>query len=151
MGFLVGNDFVPHLPNMHIKQDHLPLIYQSYSKVVADQGDYLTNRGKINLSVFEALLKGNKGFQNFVEFSVIFRELPLFWISIGSFWFYGKQLINRKMMNLSRFFPQQSNLPWKFFFLKMFFWKLWFFKTFEKLSVSLSVKCSKIQWLTLVS
>ena len=57
MGFLVGNDFVPHLPNMHIKQDHLPLIYQSYSKVVAKQGDYLTHRGKINLSVFEALLK----------------------------------------------------------------------------------------------
>ena len=50
---------------MHIKQDHLPLIYQSYSKVVADQGDYLTSRGKINLSVFEALLKGNKGFQVF--------------------------------------------------------------------------------------
>ena len=57
MGFLVGNDFVPHLPNMHIKQDHLPLIYQSYSKVVANQGDYLTHRGKINLAVFEALLK----------------------------------------------------------------------------------------------
>jgi 5'-3' exoribonuclease 1 len=33
MGFLVGNDFVPHLPNMHIKQDHLPVLYKSYSKV----------------------------------------------------------------------------------------------------------------------
>ena len=57
MGFLVGNDFVPHLPNMHIKQDHLPLIYQSYAQVVAEQADYLTDRGKINLTVFEALLK----------------------------------------------------------------------------------------------
>ena len=32
MGFLVGNDFIPHLPNMHIRQDHLPLIYKHYAK-----------------------------------------------------------------------------------------------------------------------
>ena len=34
MGFMVGNDFIPHLPHMHIKQDHLPLIYAAYAKVL---------------------------------------------------------------------------------------------------------------------
>ena len=53
MGFLVGNDFIPHLPHMHIKQDHLPLIYSHYSKVIPQCGDYLTTRAKINIPVFE--------------------------------------------------------------------------------------------------
>ena len=39
MGFLVGNDFVPHLPNMHIKQDHLPVLYRCYTKVIFEKND----------------------------------------------------------------------------------------------------------------
>ncbi|CAG5086426.1 Oidioi.mRNA.OKI2018_I69.PAR.g11207.t1.cds [Oikopleura dioica] len=53
MGFLVGNDFVPHLPNMHIKQDHLPVLYRCYTKVVPKLGKYLTERGSIDLDVLE--------------------------------------------------------------------------------------------------
>jgi 5'-3' exoribonuclease 1 len=56
MGFLVGNDFVPHLPHMHIRQDHLPLIYATYCTVVPQVGGYLTERGHIIMSRFEAFL-----------------------------------------------------------------------------------------------
>lgn len=34
MGFLVGNDFIPHLPNMHINNDALPLLYKTYMTVL---------------------------------------------------------------------------------------------------------------------
>jgi 5'-3' exonuclease len=30
MGFLVGNDFIPHLPNMHINKGALPELYTAY-------------------------------------------------------------------------------------------------------------------------
>ena len=108
---------------MHIKQDHLPLIYQSYSKVVADQGDYLTNRGKINLSVFEALLKGNKGFQIFVEFSVIFREIVTFWDIDRQFLIIRKKADKPKNDDFSQIF-----FSTKYFAMEnvFFFWKLQF-------------------------
>lgn len=30
MGFLVGNDFIPHLPNLHITNGALPVLYKAY-------------------------------------------------------------------------------------------------------------------------
>jgi len=34
MGFLVGNDFIPHLPHIHIHQDCLPLLWQTYKTIL---------------------------------------------------------------------------------------------------------------------
>ena len=34
LGFLVGNDFIPHLPLLHIAQDGLPLLWGVYMKVM---------------------------------------------------------------------------------------------------------------------
>lgn len=34
MGFLVGNDFIPHLPNFHIANGALPLLYNAYIEVL---------------------------------------------------------------------------------------------------------------------
>ena len=34
LGFLVGNDFVPHLPNLHIREDALPTVYRCYKQVL---------------------------------------------------------------------------------------------------------------------
>ena len=34
MGFLVGNDFLPNLPNFHIRQDALPFLYTKYMEVL---------------------------------------------------------------------------------------------------------------------
>lgn len=38
MGFLVGNDFIPHLPNLHINHDALPLLYKTYISVLPTLG-----------------------------------------------------------------------------------------------------------------
>ena len=38
MGFLVGNDFIPHLPNLHINHDALPLLYKTYISVLPSLG-----------------------------------------------------------------------------------------------------------------
>jgi 5'-3' exoribonuclease 1 len=34
MGYLVGNDFIPHLPHVHINQEALPLLWEAYKKVL---------------------------------------------------------------------------------------------------------------------
>lgn len=34
LGFLVGNDFVPHLPNMHIQLDVLPYLWGIYKDLL---------------------------------------------------------------------------------------------------------------------
>ena len=34
MGFLVGNDFIPHLPHMHINKGALPELYDTYKAVL---------------------------------------------------------------------------------------------------------------------
>lgn len=34
MGFLVGNDFIPHLPNIHIASGALPMLYKVYMEVL---------------------------------------------------------------------------------------------------------------------
>lgn len=41
MGFMVGNDFIPHLPCLHISTNALPLLYKTYIKV------YPTLNGKL--------------------------------------------------------------------------------------------------------
>ena len=38
MGFLVGNDFIPHLPNLHINHDALPLLWKTYVEVLPSCG-----------------------------------------------------------------------------------------------------------------
>ena len=34
MGFLVGNDFIPNLPNLHIANGALPVLYEAYIDVL---------------------------------------------------------------------------------------------------------------------
>lgn len=34
MCFMVGNDFIPHLPNLHINSDALPTLYRAYCEVL---------------------------------------------------------------------------------------------------------------------
>ena len=42
MGFLVGNDFIPNLPNMHISNDALPVLYKTYMTVLPTLDGELT-------------------------------------------------------------------------------------------------------------
>lgn len=56
MGFLVGNDFIPHLPHMHIAQDALPTIWKTYKQMLPIMGGYLNDKGKINMVRLEQFL-----------------------------------------------------------------------------------------------
>nr|CAB3267808.1 5'-3' exoribonuclease 1 [Phallusia mammillata] len=57
MGFLIGNDFIPHLPDLHIAQNALPFLYQTYIKVLPSLDGYLNERGIIHLKRFQAFLE----------------------------------------------------------------------------------------------
>lgn len=56
MGLLVGNDFLPHLPNIHIHDDALPLLYSTYKKVLPTLDGYINESGYLNLARFEKFL-----------------------------------------------------------------------------------------------
>ena len=34
MAFLVGNDFIPHLPHIHIQAEALTLLWDTYKKIL---------------------------------------------------------------------------------------------------------------------
>ncbi|XP_076451691.1 5'-3' exoribonuclease 1-like isoform X2 [Babylonia areolata] len=53
MGFLVGNDFIPHLPHLHIHHDALPLLWKTYMEVLPSLDGYLNEGGHLNLQRFE--------------------------------------------------------------------------------------------------
>ncbi|CAN7987458.1 unnamed protein product, partial [Ixodes pacificus] len=57
MCFLVGNDFLPHLPNLHIAHNALPILYQAYIEVLPTLGGYINEQGTLNLERFEKFLK----------------------------------------------------------------------------------------------
>ncbi|CAJ0577926.1 unnamed protein product, partial [Mesorhabditis spiculigera] len=57
MCFLIGNDFIPHLPNVHIHQNALPLLYKTYITVLPTLGGYMNEKGVLNLKRFETFLK----------------------------------------------------------------------------------------------
>ncbi|KAI8034695.1 hypothetical protein M5D96_012518 [Drosophila gunungcola] len=49
MGFMVGNDFVPHLPCLHISSNALPLLYRTYIRIYPTLGGNINENGKLNL------------------------------------------------------------------------------------------------------
>ncbi|KAL9874160.1 5'-3' exoribonuclease 1-like isoform 2-T3 [Glossina fuscipes fuscipes] len=53
MGFMVGNDFIPHLPCLHISTNALPLLYKTYIKVYPTLKGNINENGKLNLERLE--------------------------------------------------------------------------------------------------
>lgn len=56
MAFFVGNDFLPNLPNLHINEGALALMFQKYKQILPTLGGYLNEQGVINLQRMEKLL-----------------------------------------------------------------------------------------------
>ena len=56
MAFFVGNDFLPNLPNLHINEGALALMFQKYKEVLPRLGGYINEQGEINLGRLETLL-----------------------------------------------------------------------------------------------
>ncbi|XP_014469638.1 PREDICTED: 5'-3' exoribonuclease 1 isoform X2 [Dinoponera quadriceps] len=57
MGFLVGNDFIPHLPNLHIANGALPILYRAYMEVLPTFEGYINEAGTLNLNRFEKFME----------------------------------------------------------------------------------------------
>ena len=56
--FLVGNDFLPHLPSLKIREGALDALIFLYKKLLPTLNGYLTNgRGQLHLSRCEVLFK----------------------------------------------------------------------------------------------
>lgn len=57
MGFLVGNDFIPHLPDLHIADGALPILYNTYMNVLPDLNGYINENGILNLERFQQFME----------------------------------------------------------------------------------------------
>ncbi|XP_038673078.1 5'-3' exoribonuclease 1 isoform X3 [Scyliorhinus canicula] len=82
MGFLVGNDFIPHLPHLHINHDALPLLYKTYIEVLPTLGGYINEGGTLNLEHFEKYLVKLSEFDR-EHFSEVFVDLKWFESKVG--------------------------------------------------------------------
>ncbi|OAL38043.1 hypothetical protein AYO20_02495 [Fonsecaea nubica] len=56
MAFFVGNDFLPNLPNLHINEGALALMFQKYKQILPTLGGYINEHGVINLQRLGVLL-----------------------------------------------------------------------------------------------
>ncbi|XP_042194963.1 5'-3' exoribonuclease 1 isoform X3 [Callorhinchus milii] len=83
MGFLVGNDFIPHLPHLHINHDALPLLYKTYIDVLPTLGGYINEGGTLNLEHFEKYLVKLSEFDR-EHFSEVFVDLKWFESKVGT-------------------------------------------------------------------
>ncbi|XP_054983109.1 5'-3' exoribonuclease 1 [Sorex araneus] len=83
MGFLVGNDFIPHLPHLHINHDALPLLYGTYISVLPELGGYINESGHLNLPRFEKYLVKLSDFDR-EHFSEVFVDLKWFESKVGN-------------------------------------------------------------------
>lgn len=57
MGFLVGNDFIPHLPDLHISKGALPILYRAYMDILPKVEGYLNEQGTLNLKRFQKFME----------------------------------------------------------------------------------------------
>lgn len=57
MAFFVGNDFLPHLPNLHINEGALSLMFKVYKTILPKAGGYINEDGAINMERLAILLE----------------------------------------------------------------------------------------------
>lgn len=55
--FLVGNDFIPHIPHFHIHKNALPKILEVYQATLLKTDGYLNEKGILNLKRFKVFAK----------------------------------------------------------------------------------------------
>ena len=82
MAFFVGNDFLPNLPNLHINEGALALMFKVYKSVLPKAGGYINERGVINMTRLALLLEELAH----VEYRFFESE------SADESWFKGKQM-----------------------------------------------------------
>lgn len=58
MIFFVGNDFLPHLPSLEIREGAIDVLLKIWKSELHRMGGYLTNHGKVDLSRAQVILEG---------------------------------------------------------------------------------------------
>lgn len=56
LAVFVGNDFLPHLPDLHIHDNGLPLLFGIYKEILPKAGGYINNSGVISTSALQMVL-----------------------------------------------------------------------------------------------
>ena len=56
MGFLVGNDFIPNIPNLHINSNALPILYDAYIRTLPTLDGYINEGGYLNLARLQSYI-----------------------------------------------------------------------------------------------
>ena len=88
MAFFVGNDFLPNLPNLHINEGALALMFKVYKSVLPKAGGYINELGVINLERLALLL------QELADVEYRFFESE----NADANWFKGKQMAKVDVM-----------------------------------------------------
>jgi 5'-3' exoribonuclease 1 len=88
MAFFVGNDFLPNLPNLHINEGALALMFKVYKSVIPKGDGYINVGGVINMKRLAVLLEE----LSHVEYRFFESE------SSDQKWFKGKQMAKEDVM-----------------------------------------------------
>ncbi|KAG9245415.1 XRN 5'-3' exonuclease N-terminus-domain-containing protein [Calycina marina] len=88
MAFFVGNDFLPNLPNLHINEGALALMFKIYKNVLPKGGGYINEGGVINMTRLAVLLEE----LSHVEYRFFESE------SSDQAWFKGKRMAKQDVM-----------------------------------------------------
>ncbi|XP_071451218.1 5'-3' exoribonuclease 1 [Hetaerina americana] len=82
MGFLVGNDFIPNLPGLHIAHGALQMLHKAYMDVLPTLDGYLNEGGTLVLSRFQRYLEKLAAF-DIHQFKNEFADLKYFAAKTG--------------------------------------------------------------------
>ncbi|GAA5913499.1 chromatin-binding exonuclease XRN1 [Sporobolomyces salmoneus] len=81
LNIFVGNDFLPHLPGLHINEGALNRLFEIYKRVLPRAGGYINDNGRLNVERLQLILN---------ELGVFEREHFEYEFA-DSNWFKGKQ------------------------------------------------------------
>lgn len=80
LAFFVGNDFLPNLPNLHINEGALALMFNTYKHCLPQMDGYVNEKGTINFERLARILQDMEGYER----EVFERQ------NKDSLWFQGK-------------------------------------------------------------
>ncbi len=74
MCFFVGNDFLPHVPSLSIREGGIDMLMKAYELSINRMPDYITNAGKINFKSLKIYVDCLKLCEDDIVRELILRE-----------------------------------------------------------------------------